>query len=623
MGLEIPREKIHLEREIGISESGSRKGRWSKVFFGSCFGLEVVLKTPVELSEDKIEEFRNEVRMLSTIRHPNICMFLGASLRPPLIYLVTEHMRHGDLFSYLRDRRNKATGQSHLPLFARLGFGRDIALGMICVHQNQIIHRDLKPENCLVGDALTVKISDFGYSTIHTAEPHQRQCGTLYYMAPEIMTGAPYAFAVDVFSFGIILQFLLTLDYPYPRRSWPSTGDFIRSIVRDGLRPDIPSSCDPALASLMASCWDPLPSSRPSFDRIARDLHTLQLQTALPHPNAFRFWFDSFGHAFSPPWSLFVLSFARAFRLPVFEAPSSSSSDLQIFQDFGLLQDVATPTLDSSDRPHKHSIFLDCGPFLDTPLLMYPSDAEIRSASIEALNAWVQMHTDYGSPHTATERVKHELARRFSCEQLDCLRALLEVQEDSDPVKISEFSRLLALFGPLSASSCQAFLDNLSALLRHNWFYGRISSSEAHKLLSDKPANSFVLRFSTDPNVPRFALSIVSHSKATSLNEVVHIRINQTPPGEPLRFSIPGQPNSHPSIADLVLANIHSGRLSLTPPDTLSRNPKYAHLFAQRLAKNGPYAAVFTDDPQRSMKRTALTYPDAKPLKKSRNLKDD
>lgn len=79
-----------------------------------------------------------------------------------------------------------------------------------------IVHRDLKPENILLsteGDDAIVKISDFGLAKVVSNEVMVTACGTLSYMAPEVLVGTGYNNEVDFWSIGIILYVLLC-GYP-------------------------------------------------------------------------------------------------------------------------------------------------------------------------------------------------------------------------------------------------------------------------------------------------------------------------------------------------------------------------------------------------------------------------
>lgn len=70
------------------------------------------------------------------------------------------------------------------------------------MHSKLIIHRDLKPENLLLANG-RIKIADFGWA-VHTQRRRDTVCGTLDYLAPEIVLGETHDFKVDVWSLGIL-----------------------------------------------------------------------------------------------------------------------------------------------------------------------------------------------------------------------------------------------------------------------------------------------------------------------------------------------------------------------------------------------------------------------------------
>lgn len=78
-------------------------------------------------------------------------------------------------------------------------------------HSMGVVHRDLKPENLLYTtgeDDAVVKISDFGVAKVISNELMTTACGTPGYVAPEILEGQGYTFAVDYWSIGVILYVL-------------------------------------------------------------------------------------------------------------------------------------------------------------------------------------------------------------------------------------------------------------------------------------------------------------------------------------------------------------------------------------------------------------------------------
>ena len=82
-----------------------------------------------------------------------------------------------------------------------------------------IVHRDLKPQNLLVTQGWTVKVGDFGLSTVKNttmlAAPTANVMGTLAWAAPELLKGQAYDERVDTYSFGVVLYQMVTDRQPY------------------------------------------------------------------------------------------------------------------------------------------------------------------------------------------------------------------------------------------------------------------------------------------------------------------------------------------------------------------------------------------------------------------------
>lgn len=92
---------------------------------------------------------------------------------------------------------------------------------LLYLHQSGIIHRDLKPENILLTsrnvDQADVKVADFGLSCIcGPSERLYQPCGTLVYVAPEILTLQGYNHAIDLWSLGAVVYLLLSGKLPFP-----------------------------------------------------------------------------------------------------------------------------------------------------------------------------------------------------------------------------------------------------------------------------------------------------------------------------------------------------------------------------------------------------------------------
>lgn len=88
--------------------------------------------------------------------------------------------------------------------------------GIYFLHHNGFIHRDLKPENLLVSENQTVKICDFGWCVEEDADEQRNTfCGTLEYMAPEMINNQPHNHKIDVWSLGILLYELCHGKAPF------------------------------------------------------------------------------------------------------------------------------------------------------------------------------------------------------------------------------------------------------------------------------------------------------------------------------------------------------------------------------------------------------------------------
>lgn len=125
------------------------------------------------------------------------------------VYLVMEHAKNGNLFTYVRKMPN-LTEAFLVDLFVQ------VCQGLQYIHSFKIMHRDIKPENLLIDDKLRVKICDFGWSTALSSTIIRKTfCGTYEYMAPEIFEGGPYDENVDIWSLGILLYELLHGHSPF------------------------------------------------------------------------------------------------------------------------------------------------------------------------------------------------------------------------------------------------------------------------------------------------------------------------------------------------------------------------------------------------------------------------
>jgi len=239
------------------------------------------------------QRFLSEVQLLSTLRHPNVLLYMGACVRPSLpLCIVSELVEGGSLHQILhtppalsvpQKTAVKSPVRQRFSPNERVKLSLDIARGMLYLHSSRppLLHRDLKASNILIDTAVSsgvlcsrAIICDFGLSRLETM-PTQREAseqaslvGTVATMAPEVISGDRYTAAADVYSFGIVIWELFSGLLPF---SGMNPAQVMFSVTARDMRPPIKSGMmPPEVASLIQRCWRSQPSARPSFLEIVQ-----------------------------------------------------------------------------------------------------------------------------------------------------------------------------------------------------------------------------------------------------------------------------------------------------------------------------------------------------------------
>ncbi|KAG7651593.1 putative serine/threonine-protein kinase SIS8 TKL-CTR1-DRK-2 family [Arabidopsis thaliana] len=263
---EILWEEITVGERIGL-------GSYGEVYRGDWHGTEVAVKKFLDqdLTGEALEEFRSEVRIMKKLRHPNIVLFMGAVTRPPNLSIVTEFLPRGSLYRLIHRPNNQLDERR------RLRMALDAARGMNYLHScnPMIVHRDLKSPNLLVDKNWVVKVCDFGLSRMKhsTYLSSKSTAGTAEWMAPEVLRNEPADEKCDVYSYGVILWELFTLQQPWGKMN---PMQVVGAVGFQHRRLDIPDFVDPAIADLISKCWQTDSKLRPSFAEIMASLKRLQ-----------------------------------------------------------------------------------------------------------------------------------------------------------------------------------------------------------------------------------------------------------------------------------------------------------------------------------------------------------
>ncbi|KAL6581376.1 hypothetical protein OROMI_007299 [Orobanche minor] len=183
-------------------------------------GRVVAIKKSKAIGKNEIQQFINEVIVLSGINHRNIVELLGCCLETETPLLIYEFISNGTLSHHIR-RKDLDLIESPLSWENRLSIACDVAGALSYMHSSAsmpIYHRDIKSSNILLDDKYNAKISDFGTSrSVPQDKTHLTTAvqGTLGYMDPEYFQSSQFTDKSDVYSFGVTLVELLTGENPY------------------------------------------------------------------------------------------------------------------------------------------------------------------------------------------------------------------------------------------------------------------------------------------------------------------------------------------------------------------------------------------------------------------------
>ena len=225
-----------------------------------------VLSSRQVINDEARGRFLREARSIANLDHPNICTLYEIGNDQGLDYLVMQYIEGETLAQRLV--------MQPLALPQALEVAVEVGEGLIYAHSRGIVHRDIKPQNIMFTGDGRVKLMDFGVAK-NLDPPHPSAdsetalfvtqagipVGTIEYMAPEQIEGAPADVRSDIFSFAIVIYQLLGQNHPFLQESFSAT---LAAILTRDPAPlhDLPPPVEAELARILYKALAKKPAER-------------------------------------------------------------------------------------------------------------------------------------------------------------------------------------------------------------------------------------------------------------------------------------------------------------------------------------------------------------------------
>ncbi|CAN6721939.1 unnamed protein product [Malus baccata var. baccata] len=271
-----PQQSVMQYNAEALSTS-SIKGQWQKGkligrgTFGSvylatnretgalCAMKEVDLIPDDPKAAECIRQLEQEIKVLRTLKHPNIVQYYGSEMTDDHFYIYLEYVHPGSINKYVQDHIGVMTES------VVRNFTRHILSGLAFLHNTKTVHRDIKGANLLVDASGVVKLADFGMAKLLNGQSYNLSLkGSPYWMAPEVIRAAmqnnadpDLALAVDIWSLGCTVIEMFNGKPPWSDFTGPQAMFKVLNTI-----PDIPETLSAEGKDFLQWCFRRNPMER-------------------------------------------------------------------------------------------------------------------------------------------------------------------------------------------------------------------------------------------------------------------------------------------------------------------------------------------------------------------------
>ncbi|XP_032575539.1 receptor-type guanylate cyclase Gyc76C isoform X1 [Drosophila sechellia] len=284
-------EIVSSPSKVSLMSAQSYGSRWTNQFVTSTGRLRGAVVRIKELKfprkRDISREIMKEMRLLRELRHDNINSFIGASVEPTRILLVTDYCAKGSLYDIIENEDIKLDDLFIASLI------HDLIKGMIYIHNSQLVyHGNLKSSNCVVTSRWMLQVTDFGLHELRQCAEnesigeHQHYRNQLW-RAPELLRNHVHGSQKgDVYAFAIIMYEIFSRKGPFGQINFEPKEivDYVKKLPlkgEDPFRPEVESiieaeSCPDYVLACIRDCWAEDPEERPEFSVIRNRLKKMR-----------------------------------------------------------------------------------------------------------------------------------------------------------------------------------------------------------------------------------------------------------------------------------------------------------------------------------------------------------